>query len=92
MTKPKGKTPSTSRSIQQVSRFHTEMLGEELHVPGCKKVISLGEKCFQIPKVKFWIYLSKTYCLNCFGQILGQTKSELFELEKMLNDQIEVSR
>jgi ferredoxin len=90
MTKPKGKTPSlltqsTGKPIPYECRRRTSC-------NRCKEVISLGEKCFQIPKSNSGFTSPKTYCLNCFGQILGQTKSELLELEKMLNDQIALTR
>jgi hypothetical protein len=90
MTKPKGKTPSlltqtTGKPILYECKRRTLCAR-------CKKNISHGEKCFQIPKLNSGFTSLKLYCLRCFGLILEQTSSEIIELERILNDQIELSR
>jgi hypothetical protein len=90
MTKPKGKTPSllaqsTGKPILHECKRRTSC-------NRCKRIISHGEKCFQIPKSNSGFTSLKPYCLKCFGLILEQTSSEIIDLERILTDQIELSR
>jgi hypothetical protein len=83
MTKPKGKTPSlltqaTGKPIAHICQRKTTC-------KRCNDNIITGKKCFKIPKLRSGFSSPVIYCPNCFRLIIEQTKSELIELEKLLD-------
>ena len=47
----------------------------------CSFEILLGESCFEIPKVGGGFSNKKTFCPDCFKEILEQTKKDMSILE-----------
>ncbi|MCK5017141.1 MAG: hypothetical protein KAS32_08710 [Candidatus Peribacteraceae bacterium] len=89
MKKPKGKTPSLL--TQSTGRPVVHECQRQTSCNRCKKIIITREKCFKIPKLVSGFSSPKIYCIKCFSLIIEQTKSELLELEKILNEHIEES-
>jgi len=50
----------------------------------CGKAIIKGSKCFVIPKVGSGFVSKKSYCTDCFEDILGQSFKDLKKLEHCL--------
>lgn len=83
MTKPKGKTPSLLS--QSTGKPFADVLKKKSKCNRCKRDLLLGDRCFKIPKMESGFSNKKPYCLDCFRDILDQTKMELSEIEKSLN-------
>lgn len=80
MTKKRGKTPSL---ITGSSGKPTKTVAKRRRsCSRCSFVISLGEACFEVPKVGGGFSNRKTFCMNCFKEILVQTKKDIANLEK----------
>ena len=47
----------------------------------CSCSISSGSSCFEVPKVGVGFSNKKTYCENCFKEVLKKTKEDLTLLE-----------
>jgi ribosomal protein S27AE len=80
MNKKRGKIPSlitgsSGRPNQVVAKRRRQC-------SRCSSDILLNEMCFEIPKVGGGFANKKTFCVNCFKEILGQTKKDIAELEK----------
>jgi len=84
MKKKRGKTPSlitgSSGKPSKVSAKRTR------NCHRCANIISLGEECFEIPKVGGGFSSKKTFCKECFKETLTQTKKDITALEKLVED------
>lgn len=83
MTKPKGKTPSLIS--QSTGKPVADVLKKKCKCNRCKSELALGERCFRIPKMESGFSNKKPYCINCFRDILEQTKKDISEIERSLN-------
>ena len=80
--KPKGKTPSllsmsTGKPILYVCKKKTTC-------SRCKDPITMGQSCFQIPKMVAGFSSKKMFCVECTNLIIEQTKIEIHQLENEL--------
>lgn len=83
MAKPKGKTPSLL--TQSTGKPVADTAQKKCKCNRCKGDILMGEKYFKIPKVESGFSNKKSCCINCFRDILEQTKADLSALGKELN-------
>ena len=85
MKKKRGRTPSlitgSSGKPSKVSAKRARSCNR------CSNDISLGEECFEIPKVGGGFSSKKTFCKECFKEILTQTKKDMTALEKLIEDE-----
>lgn len=80
MKKIRGKTPSL---ITGSSGKPTKTVAKRSrNCRRCSSVISLGEACFEVPKVGGGFSSKKTFCINCFKEILIQTKKDIAKIEE----------
>lgn len=84
MTKKRGKTPSlitgSSGKPVKVTAKRSRPCGR------CSSSISSGEICFEVPKVGGGFSSKNTFCVNCFKEVLTQTKKDLDELEANISE------
>ncbi len=79
MIKKRGKTPSL---ITGSSGKPVKVITKRRRSCGrCSFDISSGGICFEVPKVGGGFTSKKTFCLDCFGEILVQTKKDIDNLE-----------
>jgi len=50
----------------------------------CSTDIVNGSKCFAIPRIGGGFSNQKPYCFSCFREVLSQTRTDLEELENLL--------
>lgn len=82
MKKKRGKTPSL---ITGSSGKPTKVLAKRSRSCNrCSLNISLGIECFEIPKVGGGFSSKKTFCTECFKEILIQTKKDIATLEGLI--------
>ncbi len=82
MKKKRGKTPSL---ITGSSGKPTKALAKRSRsCHRCSLAISLGEVCFEIPKVGGGFASKKTFCTECFKEILTQTKKDIAILDELI--------
>ncbi len=80
MTKPKGKTPSLlSRTNGRPESFVSK---KKSNCVRCKAPIYKDTKGFRIPTIQSGFVSKRPFCLDCFGQIIEQTKKELSAIEQ----------
>jgi len=84
MKKKRGKTPSliTGSSGKPIKTFAKRLR----NCLRCSFAISLGGTCFEIPKVGGGFTTKKTFCINCFKEILEQTKKDISILERDIEE------
>ena len=87
MKKPKGKTPSlitglSGKPIRVVAK-------RSRNCSRCSSIICLREKCFEIPRIGGGFSTRKTFCINCFEEILIQTKKDITKLEEEQEETLE---
>jgi hypothetical protein len=80
MAKPKGKTPSLLAISTGTPVAHT--CGRATPCDRCGKTMSIGQSCFQIPKVKQGFTSHPIFCTACTTAIVAQTKIELSAVEE----------
>ena len=81
MSKAKGKTPSLIGS--SLGRPEAATAGRKCSCSRCDAVITMGEKCFDIPQPNKPFNSSRRFCLVCFGKVLVQPKADLNVLETL---------
>lgn len=82
MKKKRGKTPSL---ITGSSGKPARVLAKRSRSCNrCSLSISLGVECFEIPKVGGGFSSKKTFCTECFKEILTQTKKDIATLEELI--------
>jgi hypothetical protein len=79
MNKPKGKIPS----LISGSSGRPEMASAQRvrKCVRCKTSVAKGNNCFEIPKPGGGFSSKKTFCLECFGNILNQTQIDIDKLK-----------
>jgi ribosomal protein L37E len=53
----------------------------------CAFMVSNGEVCFEVPKVGGGFSSKKTYCSNCFKEILEQTKKDIAIFDEYFSEE-----
>ncbi len=84
MSKKRGKIPSlitgsSGKPIRVIAK-------RQRMCSRCSCSIASGNNCFEVPKVGGGFSNKKTYCRNCFGEILKKTKEDLALLELEIED------
>jgi len=82
MSKPKGKTPSLISGSNGKPNYVIAQRASRCF--RCHIEIISQEKCVEIPKLGGPFTQKKRICLNCFRDILRQTKKDIEALEKVL--------
>lgn len=81
--KPKGKTPSLlSMSTGKPALY---ICKKKTGCSRCKNPITLGQSCFQIPKMLAGFSKKKMFCAKCTDLIIKRTKTEIHQLENELS-------
>jgi hypothetical protein len=80
---PRGKTPSLIGGGAGSSKFVTAI--KKRTCKRCDKSIPGGTNCIEVSVPGS--FGSKTYCKDCYSQILGQSKTDLEKLEVELAKQ-----
>jgi len=84
MSKKRGRTPSlitgSSGKPVKVTAKRSRPCGR------CSSSISSGKICFEVPKVGGGFSSKKTFCADCFKEVLTQTKKDLDDLEGHLSE------
>jgi ribosomal protein S27AE len=80
MKKIRGKTPSLITGSSGKPAKTT--VKRRRNCSRCSSVISLGETCFEIPKLGGGFTSKKPFCIKCFKEILTQTKKDIASLEE----------
>jgi hypothetical protein len=80
MNRKRGKTPSL---ITGSSGKPSKVIAKRRQkCKRCDSDIFNGDICFQVPKVGSGFSNNKRFCVNCFKEILIQTKKDIAKLEK----------
>lgn len=84
MPKKRGKTPSL---ITGSSGKPVKVTAKRQRACGrCSSNIMAGKTCFEVPKVGGGFSSKKTFCLNCFKEVLEKTKEDIAQLEASINE------
>ncbi len=78
---PRGKTPSLIGS--SLGRPRKETCGRETPCSRCKKPISKGEDCYDVPQPQKPHSATRRFCADCFVGVLEQSKLDLEKLEAL---------
>lgn len=61
--------------------------GKSTNCDRCKERIATAAACFQIPKLKNGFTAHPIFCIRCTKEIVEKTKSDLLEIEVILQSQ-----
>jgi len=81
--KPKGKTPSLLSMSTGKPTLYT--CKKKMKCSRCKNEITMGQNCFQIPKMSAGFSSKKPFCIVCTDLIIKQTKTEIHQLENEIS-------
>jgi hypothetical protein len=82
--KLKGKTPSLIGSTLGTPR--KTLVARESQCKRCKRTISKGVECYEIPQLGGSFSNYKRYCDCCFLSILEKTKADLDALSRSISN------
>jgi hypothetical protein len=57
--------------------------GKKCTCKGCGSVITMGEKCFDIPNPHTAHSNSRRFCASCFAAVIKRTKADIEKLETL---------
>jgi len=80
---PKGKTPSLlSMSTGKPTIY---VCKKKTKCTRCKEEVTMGDKCFRIPKSTSGFTSKKIFCVDCTDSIIGQTKIDISQIESEIS-------
>lgn len=79
---PKGKTPSLIGS--SLGRPAKAVAGRKCECSRCGAGIAKDDDCYDVPQPQKPHSTTRRFCRGCFGDVLEQTKSDVAELESLL--------
>ena len=84
MSKKRGKIPSlitgsSGKPVKVVAK-------RQRPCSRCSCSISSGNSCFEVPKVGGGFSSRKTFCKDCFKEVLEKTKEDVAQLEGAINE------
>lgn len=78
----RGKAPSLIGS--SLGRPKSVMAGKLCACGRCKSSIRKGDQCFDVPQLARSFSNTRRFCSICFASVLQQTRSDLAQLEALL--------